>query len=66
MNAFLSALFTEMSARRRRLREVFGDYGQSLVEFFVLGGLLAGSVGLFIRPSYMPGAAPWSCRRVVR
>lgn len=58
MSTFFSALFSEMGARRRRLREAFGDRGQALVEFLVLGGLLTGSVGLFVRP-WMPAAAPW-------
>ncbi len=58
MNSFLSAMFSEMGARRRRLRAAFGDRGQSLVEFLVLAGLLIGSVGLFVR-AWMPAAAPW-------
>lgn len=58
MSGFFSALFAEMGARRRRLREAFGDRGQALVEFLVLGGLLVGSVGLHVRP-WMPAAAPW-------
>ena len=58
MSNFFSALFSEMGARRRRLRESFGDRGQALVEFLVLGGLLIGSLGLLVRP-WMAGAAPW-------
>lgn len=58
MNAFFSSLFAEMAARRRRLRDVFGDRGQGLVDFLVLAGLALGSLGLFVRP-WMPAAAPW-------
>jgi hypothetical protein len=58
MNAFLSALFSEMGARRRRLRAALGDRGQALAEFLVLGGLFVGSVGLYVRP-WMPAASPW-------
>jgi hypothetical protein len=58
MGAFLSSMFAEMGARRRRLRAWFGDRGQALTEFLVLGGLAVGSLGLFVRP-WMPAAAPW-------
>lgn len=58
MGAFLSSMFAEMGARRRRLRAALGDRGQALVEFLVLGGLALGSLGLFVRP-WMPDAAPW-------
>jgi hypothetical protein len=58
MGGFFSSLFSEMGARRRRLRESLGDRGQGLVEFLVLGGLVMGSLGLFLRPS-MPAVAPW-------
>lgn len=51
-------MFDEMGARRRRLRAGFGDRGQALVEFLVLGGLAVGSLGLFVRPG-MTHAAPW-------
>lgn len=51
-------MFTEMGARRRRLRAMFGDRGQGVAEFLVLGGLLVGSLGLFVR-EWMPAAAPW-------
>jgi len=51
-------MFTEMGARRRRLRASLGDRGQALTEFLVLGGLAVGSLGLFVRP-WMPAAAPW-------
>lgn len=51
-------MMAEMGARRRRLRESLGDYGQALAEFLVMGGLLIGSLGLFVAP-WMPGAAPW-------
>lgn len=47
-----------MGARRRRLREALGDRGQGMVEFLVMGGLLVGSLGLFVR-DWMPAAAPW-------
>ena len=58
MNTFLSSLFAEMAARRRRLRDAFGDRGQGLVDFLILAGLAVGSLGLFVRP-WMPAAAPW-------
>jgi hypothetical protein len=58
MAGFLPSLFTEMGARRRRLRAALGDRGQGLVEFLVLGGLAVGSLGLFVR-EWMPAAAPW-------
>ena len=58
MGGFFSSLFAEMGARRRRLRAAFGDRGQALVEFLVLGGLMLGSLGLFVR-AWMPAAAPW-------
>jgi hypothetical protein len=58
MNGFLSAMFAEMGARRRRMRAAFGDRGQALVEFLVLGGLAVGSLGLFVREG-MIRAAPW-------
>lgn len=48
----------EIGARRRRQRAIFGDRGQSLVDFLVLVGLGAGSLGLFARP-WMAAAAPW-------
>jgi hypothetical protein len=58
MAEFLSSMFTEMGARRRRLRAALGDRGQAIAEFLVLGGLMLGSVGLFVR-AWMPAAAPW-------
>lgn len=58
MNDFISNMFEEMAARRRRLRESFGDRGQSLVEFLVFGGIVTGSLGLLIGP-WMVSAAPW-------
>jgi hypothetical protein len=51
-------MFTEMGARRRRLRASLGDRGQALAEFLVLGGLAVGSLGLYVRP-WMAAAAPW-------
>jgi hypothetical protein len=58
MGGFLSSMFAEMGARRRRLRAALGDRGQALVEFLVLGGLAVGSLGLFVRP-WMASVAPW-------
>ena len=58
MGGFFSSLFAEMGARRRRLRAALGDRGQGIVEFLVLGGLMLGSLGLFVR-DWMPAAAPW-------
>lgn len=58
MGGFFSALFAEMGARRRRLRVALGDRGSSIAEFLVLGGLMLGSLGLFVR-AWMPAAAPW-------
>lgn len=51
-------MFAEMGARRRRMRNAFGDRGQALVEFLVLGGLLLGSLGLVVREG-MIRTAPW-------
>ncbi len=51
-------MFEEWGARRKRLRASLGDRGQGLVEFLVLGGVLVGSIGLFVR-TWMPAAAPW-------
>jgi len=58
MSEYFSSMFSEIGARRRRLRAAFGDRPQALVEFLVLAGLLIGSLGLFVRP-WMPSAAPW-------
>ena len=58
MGSFFSAMFEEMGARRRRLREAFGDRGQSIFEFLIMSGLALGSLGLFVRP-WMAEAAPW-------
>jgi len=51
-------MFSEMGARRRRLRASLGDRGQGIAEFLVLGGLVVGSLGLYLR-EWMPAAAPW-------
>ena len=51
-------MFGEIGARRRRMRAAFGDRGQAVAEFLVLGGLLVGSLGLVVRDG-MIGAAPW-------
>lgn len=58
MSRFFAGMFEEMGARRRRLRAALGDRGQGIVEFLVLGGVLLGSLGLFVR-AWMPAAAPW-------
>lgn len=55
---FFTSMFAEMGARRKRLRSALGDRGQGLVEFAVLGGLLIGSLGLFVR-EWMPASTPW-------
>lgn len=51
-------MFAEIGARRRRLRASLGDRGQAITEFLVLGGLVIGSLGLFLRPG-MAAIAPW-------
>lgn len=51
-------MYAEIAARRRRLRAALGDRGQGIAEFLILGGLLIGSLGLFVR-EWMPAAAPW-------
>ena len=56
--SFSSALFAEFAARRRRLRAALGERGQSLIEMAILGGLVLGSLGLFILP-WMARQAPW-------
>jgi hypothetical protein len=58
MAGFFPSLFAEIGARRRRMRAALGDRGQGIVEFLVLGGLMLGSLGLFVR-DWMPAAAPW-------
>jgi hypothetical protein len=58
MGGFLTSMFDEMDARRRRLRAVMGDRGQSLLGFAILAGLALGSLGLFIR-TWMAEVAPW-------
>lgn len=58
MSAFFGSMFTEIGTRRRRLRGALGDRGQGIIEFLVMGGLLTGSLGLFVR-EWMPAAAPW-------
>lgn len=51
-------MFSEYAARRRRMRNAFGDRAQGFFEFLILGGLLLGSLGLVVR-EWMPTAAPW-------
>lgn len=58
MSGFFASLSNEMGARRRRLRATFGDRGQAIVEFLILGGLAIGSLGLLIG-TWMPRVAPW-------
>ena len=58
MSEFVSSMFGEIGARRRRMRAAFGDRGQAIVEFLVLAGLAIGSLGLVVRPG-MTHAAPW-------
>ncbi|MBI1251348.1 MAG: hypothetical protein GC189_07740 [Alphaproteobacteria bacterium] len=58
MADFFSNLFSEIGARRRRVRAEAGDRGQGLLEFSILGGLSLGSLGLFLNP-WMARAAPW-------
>lgn len=58
MAGFLTSMFAEIGARRRRLRAAFGDRGQGIFEFLIMGGLLLGSLGLVVR-DWMPAAAPW-------
>ncbi len=56
--AFWGNLFTELGARRKRLRESFGERGQSVFELALLSALILGTVGLLLHP-WMAGAAPW-------
>ncbi len=58
MGGFFASLFSEIPARRRRMRGFFGDRAQALTEFLIMGGVVVGSLGLFVRP-WMPAAAPW-------
>ncbi len=58
VSRFFPTLIQELVPRRRRLREIFGNRGQAIYEFFVMGGLIVGSLGLFLAP-WMPAAAPW-------
>lgn len=45
-------------ARRRRMRGLLGDRGQSIFEFLIMSGIALGSLGLLVR-LWMPAAAPW-------
>lgn len=56
--SFLSTMLEEMGARRRRARGLFGPRGSAIVEFLVFGGLVVGSLGLFLG-DWMPRIAPW-------
>jgi len=56
--AFWGNLFTELGARRKRLRESFGERGQSVFELALLSALVLGTVGLLLHP-WMASAAPW-------
>jgi hypothetical protein len=56
--SFLSGMTEEIGARRRRLRRSLGDRTQAILEALVLGGLVAGSLGLLLEP-WMLAAAPW-------
>lgn len=58
MGSFFSAMFEEHVARRRRMRGLLGDRGQSIFEFLIMSGIALGSLGLFVR-LWMPAAAPW-------
>jgi hypothetical protein len=58
MSSFLQSMFNEVGARRRRLRKALGERGQPLTEALVLGGLVLGSLGLFLG-EWMPAVAPW-------
>lgn len=51
---YFAALFSELGARRRRLRGALGDRGQSLFEFGVLSAFALGSFGLAL--SHWPAA----------
>jgi hypothetical protein len=55
---FFTAMFDELGVRRRRLRELMGDRGQSLFEFALLSAFVLGSAGLFVR-AWGPGLTPW-------
>jgi hypothetical protein len=58
VSGYFSSMFGEIVARRRRMRQSFGDRGQALSEFLLMSGLLIGSAGLFLKP-WMLAAAPW-------
>jgi|CXWL01.1.fsa_nt_gi hypothetical protein len=58
MGAFFSSMFSELGQRRRRIREALGDRGAAIGEFITLGGLAAGSLGMFLGP-WMAAKAPW-------
>lgn len=51
-------MIEEIGARRKRMRDFFGDRANALVEFLFMSGIVLGSLGLFIRP-WMAAAAPW-------
>lgn len=58
MSGFWASLFAEVGPRRKRMREMLGDWGEGLSGFLLLGGLVVGSLGLFAQP-WMLGAEPW-------
>ncbi|MBL8551724.1 MAG: hypothetical protein JNJ73_17180 [Hyphomonadaceae bacterium] len=58
MTGYLPSLLEELAARRKRLRDRLGDRGQGLFEMLILGGLVAGSLGLLLSPR-LAAAAPW-------
>jgi len=58
MGGFLASMFSEMGARRARLRSALGDRAQGFFEFLIMSGLALGSLGLLLR-DWMPAAAPW-------
>jgi hypothetical protein len=58
MGGFVSAMLEEIGARRRRMRQFFGDRANAFVEYLLMAGIVLGSLGLFIRP-WMAPAAPW-------
>lgn len=58
MSGFFSDMFDEMVARRRRRKDILGDWGQGAAGFLVMAGLGFGSIGLLARP-WMAATAPW-------
>ncbi|HVY02353.1 MAG TPA: hypothetical protein VG983_01750 [Caulobacterales bacterium] len=48
MAGFVSSLFSELAARRARLRAAFGDRAASWIEFALIGGIAMGALAALL------------------